>query len=97
MVLTESQVQALEKKKQDMMKFVHWYNCQHKHSGIKFVTPAQRHSGEAEKIVRQRKQVYEDAKARNLQQWSRGTRNWELPTAVYLNPEKEEGNLKQAS
>ena len=80
-----------------VMKFVHWYNPQHKHSGIKFVTPAQRHSGEAENVVRQRKQVYEDAKARNPQRWSGETRNWKLPTAVYLNPEKEEDNLKQAS
>ena len=26
--------------------FVHWYNHEHRHSGIRYVTPAQRHAGE---------------------------------------------------
>jgi transposase InsO family protein len=26
-------------------RFVRWYNHEHKHSGLKFVTPAQRHGG----------------------------------------------------
>jgi putative transposase len=28
------------------MGFVEWYNVEHRHSGIQFVTPAQRHRGE---------------------------------------------------
>jgi len=28
-------------------EFVNWYNHQHRHSGIKFVTPQQRHDGQA--------------------------------------------------
>ena len=27
-------------------EFVHWYNHEHRHSRIKFVTPVQRHTGE---------------------------------------------------
>ena len=27
-------------------EFVHWYNMEHRHSGIQYVTPAQRHSGQ---------------------------------------------------
>ena len=27
------------------LKLVQWYNHQHKHSGLKFVTPAQHHDG----------------------------------------------------
>jgi hypothetical protein len=30
--------------------FVGWYNDQHRHSGIRFVTPSQRHSGKAIEI-----------------------------------------------
>ncbi len=31
--------------------FVDWYNHQHRHSGIKFVTPQQRHCGERSNLV----------------------------------------------
>ncbi len=27
-------------------RFVHWYNVDHRHSGIRYVSPAQRHAGE---------------------------------------------------
>jgi len=39
--------------------FVDWYNHQHRHSGIKFVTPQQRHSGEAIAICKKRADLYE--------------------------------------
>ena len=80
-----------------VLKFVHWYNYQHKHSGLKFVTPAQRHSGEAEEITANRQQVYQEAKAKNPARWSGNTRNWELPKVVCLNPERESAELKKAS
>jgi len=35
-------------------QFVHWYNFEHRHSGIKYVTPAQRHDGEDIEILRAR-------------------------------------------
>ena len=44
---------------------VDWYNHQHRHSGIKFVTPHQRHYGEAIEICRQRSRVYELARIAN--------------------------------
>jgi putative transposase len=44
------------------LQFVHWYNHQHKHSGLKFVTPAQRHDGQAAAILQRREQVYTAAK-----------------------------------
>ncbi len=34
--------------------FVDWYNHQHRHSAIRFVTPHQRHSGQANEICRHR-------------------------------------------
>jgi hypothetical protein len=69
-------------------QFVHWYNHQHKHSGLKFVTPAQRHRGLAGAILRQREQVYEAAKQRCPERWSGATRNWKLKDEVWLNPER---------
>ena len=37
--------------------FVDWYNQRHRHSGIKFVVPHQRHSGAATTICEQRADV----------------------------------------
>ena len=69
--------------------FSHWYNHQHRHSALRYVTPAQRHSGEAEKVLSQRRQVYEAAKARHPERWASDTRKLSLPNAVHLNPERE--------
>lgn len=70
--------------------FVHWYNEQHHHSGIQFVTPAARHSGEELAILDKRTAVYEAARARNPQRWSRDIRNWTPVGTVWLNPENPE-------
>lgn len=70
--------------------FVHWYNEEHRHSAIGFVTPAQRHAGLDAALLRQRTVVYEAAKARHPERWSGSTRNWQPVTIVHLNPEKPE-------
>ena len=54
--------------------FVGWYNDQHRHSGIRFVTPSQRHSGEVIDIYRHRARVYELVRQRHLLRWSGTTR-----------------------
>jgi hypothetical protein len=59
-------------------QFVQCYNHQHKHSGLKFVTPAQRHDDQADAILRRREQVYETARQRCPERWSGATRNWKL-------------------
>jgi hypothetical protein len=68
--------------------FVHWYNEEHRHSAINFVTPSQRHAGLDGALLRKRVEVYEAAKARHPERWSGATRNWEPVTIVHLNPEK---------
>ena len=68
--------------------FVGWYNTEHRHSGIKFVTPQQRHEGKDVKILARRKDLYEAAKARNPNRWTKETRNWTRPREVALNPEQ---------
>ncbi|MCF6218241.1 MAG: integrase core domain-containing protein, partial [Gammaproteobacteria bacterium] len=67
--------------------FVGWYNESHRHSGIQFITPAQRHNGEELTILAKRKAIYEAAKQRNPERWSRETRNWAAVSEVWLNPE----------
>jgi putative transposase len=69
-------------------QFVRWYNNQHKHSGLKFITPAQRHNGKASAILTQRDHVYAAAKMRTPERWSGATRNWVLKDEVWLNPER---------
>jgi putative transposase len=54
--------------------FVDWYNHRHRHSVIKFVTPQQRHSGQAVEICRHRSVVYEQARQRHPRRWSRSIR-----------------------
>jgi len=68
--------------------FVTWYNGAHRHSGIQYVTPNERHQGKDGAILAQRKAVYEAAKARHPERWSGATRNWSKPEVVYLNPDK---------
>ncbi len=79
---------SLEEAQAWTQKFVRWYNQEHKHSGLKFVTPVQRHNGQAAAILRQREQVYSEAKRRNPQRWSQHTRDWKLENQVWLNPER---------
>ncbi len=70
--------------------FVNWYNHQHLHSGLKFITPWQRHEGIGGAIMQQRHAVYEKARKNNPLRWSRHTRNWDLPKMVSLNPNKKQ-------
>lgn len=70
-------------------KFVRWYNNEHLHSALKFVTPQQRHSGADKTIRANRHLVYQIAKAQYPERWSGQTRDWSLPDAVTLNPNKK--------
>ena len=69
-------------------RFVQWYNNEHLHSAIRFVTPYQRHQGSDVALLAGRKRVYEGAKKRNPNRWRGETRNWEPMTIVHLNPKK---------
>jgi len=69
--------------------FVHWYNQEHRHSGIGYVTPAQRHEGQDQAILAARHELYVAAKQANPRRWSGATRNWTPVAAVTLNPERE--------
>ena len=69
-------------------EFVRWYNAEHRHSGIRFVTPDQRHSGGDTRILERRAAVYEAARQRNPRRWTGATRNWTPVADVVLNGTK---------
>jgi len=68
-------------------RFVTWYNTEHLHSAIRFVTPEDRHCGREMEILAERGRVYEKARRKNPGRWSGATRNWEPVRTVYLNPD----------
>ncbi len=76
-------------------KFVDWYNTEHLHSGIRFVTPKSRYYGMDTAILINRHKVYEHAKLKNPLRWTRQTRNWSIIKEVRLNPGKEIKNVDQ--
>ncbi len=78
--------ESLEAAQQWVEGFVAWYNEEHRHSGISFVTPAQRHAGLHEGLLVHRERVYEAARSRNPERWTGGTRNWDPHLIVRLNP-----------
>ena len=80
-----------------MLGFVRWYNHEHRHSGLKFVTPQQRHSGAADAVTAGRNKVYAAARQRHPERWSGGIRNWNLPVSVTLNPEKDDRTALKAA
>lgn len=69
-----------------MENFTQWYNKSHLHSGIKFVTPYQRHHGLDKNILAQRKHIYELAKSRNPLRWRGASRCWQPAKEVHINP-----------
>src|SRR3954471_22790655 len=79
----------LDSARQWAARFVHWYNQEHRHSGIRYVTPAQRHAGQDGPVLAARHAVYQDARQRNPQRWSGPTRNWTPVGVVTLNPERD--------
>lgn len=81
---------SLDEARKWVERFVNWYNKDHLHSGIKFLTPYQRHYGLDKEIMGNRIAIYEEAKARNPERWSKNIRDWTLPEYVSLNPIDEE-------
>jgi transposase InsO family protein len=84
--------------RQWVTELVEWYNHEHRHSAIRFVTPAQRHEGSDDNLLDNRKTVYEAARTKHPQRWSGSTRNWQRIQAVHLNPDKakaKKGDTKE--
>lgn len=78
-----------------VLGFVRWYNEEHRHSALKYVTPVQRHRGLDKALLAQRRRLYQAARERHPQRWSAQPRNWDLADAVYLNPEREQTGMQK--
>lgn len=82
-------------------ELVHWYNNEHRHSAIGFVTPNQRHAEQDKDLLAGRAAVYEMARQTFPQRWSKQCRNWRHVDQVHLNPDtlqtKEAEPLKKNS
>lgn len=85
---------SLEEARDWVLKFVKWYNNEHLHSGINFITPMDRRLGKDIEILKNREKVYETAKRLRPDRWTGNTRKWEYIDRVYLNPEKEIKNTR---
>ena len=70
-------------------RFVQFYNFEHRHKGITYVTPAQRHEGLDVEILKGRAEVYEAARQENPNRWPNNVRQWKHKKSVTLNGQKE--------
>lgn len=82
--------QSLDEARAWVAGFVSWYNTEHLHSAIRYVTPDERHDGMDKPILAARHQVYQTAYRRTPRRWSGETRNWTPVGAVALNPSNQE-------
>ncbi|MBB3059782.1 putative transposase [Microbulbifer rhizosphaerae] len=57
---------SLDEARQWVERFMHWYNHEHLHSGIKYVTPADRHDGKDVALLSGREKVYKLAREREI-------------------------------
>jgi putative transposase len=68
-----------------VIMFIKWYNEEHLHSGIRFVTPSSRHNKQDKCILENRINVYKIAYLKNPNRWTGSTRNWGEIKEVFLN------------
>lgn len=78
---------SLDDAKAWVARFVRWYNTEHLHSALRFVTPADRHAGRDAALLALRHALYQKARASRPERWSRHTRDWTPAGEVYLNPD----------
>ena len=79
---------SIEQARTWVSSFVQWYNEEHRHSAINFVTPAQRHQGIDRQILKKRQDVYRAARDKHPHRWTGQIRNWDYQEYVTLNPQK---------
>jgi len=82
----ENGFKNIEESRKWAYEFENWYNNEHYHSGINYLTPNSVHNGNADVVIKKRKLVYENARKLNPSRFNKGIRNWECPKTVSLNP-----------
>jgi transposase InsO family protein len=91
----EKPFETVEKAREWVAKFVLWYNTVHLHSGLRFVTPQDRHLGRDRAILAARHEVYQIARQKRPERWAGSSRNWTMAGAVKLNPKDHKEPLEQ--
>ncbi len=79
---------SLDEARQWVRRFVDWYSHTHRHSGIQFVTPSQRHQGQDKALLEKRHALYLAARLARPERWRNATRNWSWQNEVQLNPDR---------
>jgi putative transposase len=72
-----------------VVHFIAWYNNEHRHSALQFVTPHQKHTGEDRRLLAARTRIYELARLEHPSRWATGIRNWTPINIVFLNPDRK--------
>lgn len=80
---------TIEEAREWVTNFTYWYNSVHKHSGIKYVTPEQRHNGLDKELLAKRRGTYLKAQQENPSRWRNNIRNWDYINELSLNPESK--------
>lgn len=79
-------------------RFFDWYNNEHHHSALRFLTPAQVHRGEAETILARRQTTLDAAHAAHPERFPNGApRVPGLPREVWINPPQSEDPTEPSS
>ena len=77
--------------------FFHWYNTEHRHSGIGMMTPEAVHYGRAPLILAARQKVLDGAFVLHPERFVRAApRHQEVPTEAWINPPAEKSRLQDA-
>ena len=70
--------------------FIDWYNNSHMHSGLQYVTPAQKRSGQYISIFTERNRIINEARFAHPERWcGRMAKQYIVRAAEVLNPDKE--------
>lgn len=85
----EKPFDSLEAAREWTASFTHYYNFHHKHSGINFVTPIERHMGLDREILKKRETIYQLAKEKNPARWSGKIKNMDYIEEVFINKPKD--------
>jgi putative transposase len=67
-------------------QFFPWYNDEHRHSGICYLTPGDVHHGRADEVLRRRYDAKQVAFQAHPERFLRSPALIQLPKAVYINP-----------
>lgn len=87
---------CIEDSRAHCKQFFHWYNEDHKHSGIGLMTPSAVHHGLAESLFEQRAATLETAFAANQNRFKgKSPQPPTLPTAAWINPPKKEKGINK--